>query len=29
MKRGWREKPLHRKYTLKTDNADADRATTH
>ena len=29
MKRGWREKSLHRKCPLKTDNADADRAMTH
>ena len=29
MKRGWREKLLHRKCPLKTDNADADRAMTH
>ena len=29
MKKGWKEKPLHRKYPLRTDNADVDRATTH
>ena len=29
MKKGWREKPLHGKYPLRTDNADVDRATTH
>ena len=29
MKKGWREKQLHGKYPLRTDNADVDRATTH
>ena len=29
MKKRWREKPLHGKYPLRTDNADVDRATTH
>ena len=26
---GWREKPQHGKYLLRSDNADVDRATTH
>ena len=25
MKKGWREKPLHGKYALRTDNANVDR----
>ena len=29
MKKGWREKPLHGKYQLRTDHADLDKATTH
>ena len=29
MKKGWREKPLHGKYPLRTDHADVDKATTH
>ena len=29
MKRGLREKSLHRKDPLKIDNADADRVMTH
>ena len=29
MKNGWREKPLHGKYPLRTDHADVDKATTH
>ena len=29
MKNRWREKPLHGKYPLRTDNTDVDRATTH
>ena len=29
MKKEWREKPLHGKYLLKTDNADVEKATTH
>ena len=28
MKKGWREKPLHGKYPLRTDHADVDKATT-
>ena len=29
MKKGWIDKPLYGKYTLRNDNADVDRATTH
>ena len=29
MKKSWREKPLHGRYPLETDNSDADRTTTH
>ena len=29
MKKGWREKPLHGKYPLRTDHANVDKATTH
>ena len=29
MKKTWREKPLHGRYTLKTDNGDVDRTSTH
>ena len=29
MKNGWREKPLHGKYPLRTGHADVDKATTH
>ena len=29
MKNGWREKPFHGKYPLRTDHADVDKATTH
>ena len=29
MKKGWREKRLHEKCRLRSDNADVDRATTH
>ena len=29
MKKGWREKPLHGKYPLRTDHADVDKTTTH
>ena len=29
MKKGWREKRLHEKCPLRSDNADVDRATTH
>ena len=29
MKKGWRERPLHGKYPLRTDHADADKAATH
>ena len=29
MKKGWREKPVHGKYPLRTDHADVDKATTH
>ena len=29
MKKGWREKPLHEEYPLRTDHADVDKATTH
>ena len=29
MKKGWREKPLHGKYPLRTDHVDVDKATTH
>ena len=28
MKKGWREKPLNRKYPLRTDKTDVDRAAT-
>ena len=29
MKKGWREEPLHGKYSLRTDHADVDKAKTH
>ena len=29
MTKGWREKPLHGKYPLRSDPADVDKATTH
>ena len=29
MKKGWREKPLHGKYSLRTNNTDVDRAMIH
>ena len=29
MKKSLREKPLHGRYHLETDNSDADRTTTH
>ena len=29
MRKLWKEKPLHGKYTLGTDTADVDRVTTH
>ena len=29
MKNTWREKPLHRRYPLRTDNGDVDRTATH
>ena len=29
MKKTWREKPLHGRYPLRTDNGDVDRTTTH
>ena len=29
MKQTWREKPLHGRYPLRTENGDADRKTIH
>ena len=29
MKKGWREKPLHGKYPLRSDHADVDNTATH
>ena len=29
MKKEWKEKPLHGKYSLRNDHADVDKATTH
>ena len=29
MKKTWREKPLHGRYPLRTDDGDVDRATAH